>query len=59
MPLEFLPARHPINRINPDVLELLVQAQGNTFGRAFPKALMIIEGLMGGFHKRVLIHPQQ
>jgi hypothetical protein len=38
MPIEFLKQKHPINRINPDVLELLSRAQKNTFARAFPSA---------------------
>jgi len=46
MPLDFLPARHPINRINPDVLARLEKAQTNLFPRAFANALE--------FGKRVL-----
>lgn len=39
MPLDFLPARHPINRINLDVLTRLEQAQANLFPRVFANAL--------------------
>lgn len=36
--LEFLPANHPIQRINPDIRARLVAAQKNVFPRAFPNA---------------------
>jgi hypothetical protein len=39
MALNFLPARHPINRINPSVLARLEQAQESLLSSAFPNAL--------------------
>ena len=37
--IEFLPANHPIQRINPEVRQKLANAQQNIFPRAFPDAL--------------------
>lgn len=41
--IEFLPANHPIQRINPEVRAKLVAAQKNIFPRAFPNALTFVE----------------
>lgn len=38
MPVEFLPPRHPIHRINPALVIQLEEAQASTFGRAFHSA---------------------
>lgn len=41
--IDFLPANHPIQRINPDIRHRLAAAQSNIFPRAFPNALAFVE----------------
>ncbi len=41
--VDFLPAKHPIQRINPEIRGRLVGAQQSIFQRAFPDALAFVE----------------
>ncbi len=41
--LAFVPVKNPIHRINPQLLEKLRHAQGNSFGKCFASAKDVLE----------------
>ena len=58
MPIDFLASRHPVNRINPEVLARMEQAQATLFLRSFPNALTFAQRVLDDLKLSVSVHPE-